>query len=67
MAGLNYMEVGERRIVDGVCVECVKDERFDTLYCGICVFDNTDNCIPSLCRPTGRDDYNAVHFRRVEL
>lgn len=66
MAGLTYMEVGEKRIVDGVLVECVKDERSDTLYCGSCVFNNTDICVPPLCSPTERKDAQHVHFRRVE-
>ena len=66
MAGLTYMEVGERRIVDGVLVECVKDERRDTLYCGSCVFFDTVNCKPVLCSSYYRDDDNHVHFRRVE-
>lgn len=66
MAGLTYMSVGEKRIVDGELVECVKDECPYTLYCGSCVFFDTDNCIPPLCSPTGRVDACHVHFRRVE-
>lgn len=66
MAGLDYMEVGEERIVDGVLVKCVKDERNDTFYCDSCVFCGTDNCIPSLCSPAGRREIINVHFIRVE-
>ena len=66
MAGLYYMKVGEVMGVDGVLVECVKDEHPETIYCTSCVFYKTDRCLLLPCIPENRRDYNHVHFRRVE-
>lgn len=66
MAERIYMEVGEKRIVDGILVECVKDERHDELYCGCCALNKVCICNHIVCTPTYRKDSLHVHFRRVE-
>lgn len=66
MDELIHMYVGEVREVNGVLVECVKDKRPNTIYCGICALRRYDRCYKMCCCPTDRYDGYHVHFRRVE-
>lgn len=66
MAALFDMKVGEKRVIDGVLVECVLDECDDELYCWCCALSKPGYCNPQLCCPTYRKDGNPVHFREVE-
>ena len=60
---MEYLEIGEIREINGVKVQCLKEDGSKP-YCSDCAFFTAEDCLP--CNKEQREDYTDVYFKKVE-